>query len=234
MNILLLVVGIIFVGSVIVGYKKGFVKIVASLLATLISMVLVMVLMPHVSTWIQNSTPLKTTIQEKCIEALQLDGGPSVSLSDIEIPREHQISLIEGANLPSIFQDMLLENNNNEVYANLGVSTFGEYVGAYIAKVVADIIAFLVTFILVMIIVRIGLNLLGIVNKIPLIGGANRLVGAILGGGIGILIIWVLFIVITLLYSTSLGAACMESISGNAILSKLYDSNLLMNAITKF
>lgn len=234
MNILLLVVGIILIGSVIVGHKRGFVKIVASLLATLISIVLVMVLMPYVSSWIQNSTPLKSKIQDKCVEALQLDGGPSVSLSDIEIPREQQITLIEGANLPSIFQDMLLENNNNEVYANLGVSTFGEYVGAYIAKVVADIIAFLVTFILVMIIVRVGLNVLGIVNKIPLIGGANRLVGAVLGGGIGILIIWILFIIITLLYSTSLGAACMESISGNAILTKLYDSNPLMNAITKF
>lgn len=234
MNILLLVVGIILIGSVVIGYKRGFVKIVASLLATLISIVLVMMLVPHVSHWIQNSTPLRSTIQEKCIDALQLEGGPSVSLSDIEIPREQQISLIEGAKLPSIFQDMLLENNNSEAYGQLGVNTFGEYVGAYVAKIVADIIAFIVTFILVMIVVRVVIQVLGIVNKIPLIGGANRIVGAVLGGGIGIVIVWVLFIVITLLYSTTLGAACMESIAENAILTKLYDSNLLMNAITKF
>ena len=58
------------------------------------------------------------------------------------ILREQQISAIENANIPQLFRDLLLENNNAEIYKNLGVSTFGEYVGAYMAKVIADFVAF--------------------------------------------------------------------------------------------
>lgn len=234
MSILLLVVGIILLVSAGVGYKRGFVKITASLLATLISIILVMLLVPHISGWIQTSTPIREKVQEKCMEMLELSGGTETSVMDAEIPFEQQVSLIEGAKLPSIFQDLLRENNNPEVYASLGVNTFGQYVASYISKVLADAIAFLVTFILVFAGVRIAIKFLGIINKIPLIGGANRIVGGVIGLLIGLVIVWVLFILVTLLYSTALGAACMQSIAENPILSKLYDGNLLMNAITKF
>ena len=168
------------------------------------------------------------------MEMLELSCGTETSVMDAEIPFEQQVSLIEGAKLPSIFQDLLRENNNPEVYASLGVNTFGQYVASYISKVLADAIAFLVTFILVFAGVRIAIKFLGIINKIPLIGGANRIVGGVIGLLIGLVIVWVLFILVTLLYSTALGAACMQSIAENPILSKLYDGNLLMNAITKF
>lgn len=234
MNALLLVVGIIFLLSVIIGYKRGFIKIIASLVAILVCVVLVLFISPSVSRWIQESTPLRETVKNKCVELLSPDGTTGEEALQTEIPREQQISLIEGADLPGIFQKMLLENNNSEVYTALGVQTFGEYIGAYVAKVIADILAFLITFIAVFIIVRVVLGMLNIVDKIPLVGGANHLVGGIFGAGMGILIIWILFIVITLLYNTSFGMACMEDISESEILTKLYDSNILMNYITKF
>ena len=234
MNALLIIVGIVFLLSVIIGYKRGLVKIIASLLATLVCIVLVFLISPSVSRWIQESTPLKETVKNKCIELLLPDETTGEEALQTEIPREQQISMIEGADIPEVIQKMLLENNNNEVYTALGVQTFGEYIGAYVAKVIADILAFLITFIAVFIIVRIVLGMLNIVDKIPLVGGANHLVGGILGAGIGILIIWILFIVITLLYNTSFGMACMKGISESEILTKLYDSNILLKYITKF
>lgn len=234
MNTLLIIVGIVFLLSVIIGYKRGLVKIIASLLATLVCIVLVFLISPSVSKWIQESTPLKETVKNKCIELLLPDETTGEEALQTEIPREEQISMIEGADIPDVIQKMLLENNNNEVYTALGVQTFGEYIGAYVAKVIADILAFLITFVAVFIIVRIVLGMLNIVDKIPLVGGANHLVGGILGAGIGILIIWILFIVITLLYNTSLGVACMKGISESEILTKLYDSNILLKYITKF
>lgn len=234
MNALLLVVGVIFLISVLVGYKRGFIKIILSLVSTLLCIVLVMFISPSVSKWIQESTPLRETIQDKCVEWLVPEGTEGEDVLQTELSRENQISLIEGAKLPEIIQKMLLENNNSEVYTVLGVQSFGEYIGAYVAKVVADILAFLITFIAAFIIVRIVLGMLKIVDKIPLVGGANHLVGGIVGAGIGILIIWILFIVITLLYNTSLGVACLEDIAESEILTKLYEGNFLMNFITKF
>ena len=75
---------------------------------------------------------------------------------------------------------------------------------------------------------------LNIVNKLPVIGGVNRLAGGIAGLGIGLAIVWVFFIIITLAYSTKLGSACLANIEANEFLKKLYDGNILMNTITKF
>lgn len=233
MNALLIIVGIVFLLSVIIGYKRGLVKIIASLLATLVCIVLVFLISPSVSKWIQESTPLRETVKNKCIELFLPDETTEEEALQTEI-REEQRSLIEGADIPDVIKKMLVANNHNVAYATLGVQTFSEYIGAYIAKVIADILAFLITFIAVFIIVRIALGMLNIVDKIPLVGGANHLVGGILGAGIGILIIWILFIVITLLYNTSLGVACMKGISESEILTKLYDSNILLKYITKF
>lgn len=234
LNVLLIVVAIIFLLSILIGYKKGLIKLVASLVSTVICIVLVMLISPSVSKWIQESTPLKETVQNKCVEWLMPDTTMEEEVLQTELPREEQITLIEGAQLPEIFQRMLLENNNNEVYMALGVETFGEYIGAYIAKVIADVLAFLVTFVVVFIIIRIVIGMLGIIDKLPLIGGANHLAGAAVGAGMGILIIWILFIVITLLYNTSFGAACLANISESKILTMLYENNILMNYITKF
>ena len=129
---------------------------------------------------------------------------------------------------------MLLENNNDEAYASLGVNSFGEYVGAYIAKIISDVLAFLLVMVLILIIVPILIKMLGIFNKLPVIGGMNRLAGGALGLAIGLAVVWVFFIIITLLYSTKLGIACFACIESSEILQKLYDGNILMNAITKF
>lgn len=234
MNILLIVIAGIFLICMFLGYKKGLIKIVASLLATLISIILVSLIAPHVSTWIRTATPLEDVVQSKVIEMLLPDTESEETILEQELPREQQISLIEGAEIPKMFQQMLLENNNSEAYAVLGVTTFGEYVGVYIAKLLADIIAFLVTMVVVLIVVHVAIAMLGILDKLPIIGGANRVAGAAVGIGIGFLVVWIFFLLVTLLYNTAIGKVCLDNIAASPILTKLYDSNILMKYVTKF
>lgn len=235
MNKLLLVVGAIFLLSIIVGYIRGFLKIALSLAITVASIFLVVAITPYISGWIQESTALSETVQSKIMEMFELSGGTSTDmLSTIEISREQQISLIEGANIPSVIRDMILENNNSEVYAALGVTNFVDYIGAYVTKLIADIIAFLVAWITVTIIARVLMAVIGIIGKIPVIGGVNKSAGAVVGVGIGLIVVWILFILVTLLYNTAVGQACMKDIAASPILTKLYDGNILMKFITKF
>ena len=235
MNKLLLVVGAIFLISVIVGYVRGFLKIALSLAITIASIFLVVAITPHISGWIQESTSISETVQSKLMEMFEMSSGTSADmLSTIETSREQQISVIEGAKLPSVIQEMLLENNNNEVYEALGVTNFVDYIGAYITKLISDIIAFLVAWIAVTIIARVLMAVIGIIGKIPVIGGVNKIAGAVVGVGIGLIIVWILFILVTLLYNTAVGQACMQDIAASQILTKLYDGNILMKFITKF
>lgn len=235
MNKLLLVVGAIFLISIIVGYVRGFLKIAVSLAITVASIFLVMAISPHISAWLQESTAIEETVKNKLEEMIEMPEGISPeTLASVEIPREQQIALIEGAGLPGMIQDMLLENNNSEAYQALGVTNFVDYIGSYITKLIADIIAFLVAWMIVTIIARILMGVIGIIGKIPVIGGVNKLAGAVVGAGIALIIVWIIFILVTLLYNTTVGQACMTDIAASQILTKLYDGNVLMKFITKF
>ena len=59
MNELLIVVAGIFILCFMIGVNRGFIKIVASLSATLIVLVLVMVSMPYVGNALREYTPLE-------------------------------------------------------------------------------------------------------------------------------------------------------------------------------
>lgn len=235
MNKLLLVVATVFLISVIVGYVRGFLKIALSLAITVASIFLVLAITPHISGWLQEHTSIGDSVQSKIMEMIDLpEGVTEDQIWSAEPPREQQISLIEGAGLPKVIQDMLLENNNSEAYEELGVTSFAGYIGAYITKLIADIIAFLIAWIAVTIIARVLMGVIGIIGKIPVVGGVNKIVGAVAGLAIGLFIVWILFILVTLLYSTPIGQACMQDIEASQILKKLYDGNVLMKFITKF
>ena len=239
MNGLLIAVCAIFVCCMIVGYVRGFIKIVASLAATLAIIILVMFISPYVSSAIQRIVPLEDMMKKTCLETL-MPGAKNLEEEEIEaleardFTREEQIGMIESSNLPEVIKQLLLENNNSEIYEMLNVDTFVEYVSGYLAKLIADIVAFLLTFLFATIVIRTILYMLGIISDLPVIGGLNRLAGAGLGLGTGLIIVWVLFVTITLLYDTNFGRICFENIKESAFLTTLYDSNLFLGMLTKF
>ena len=143
-----------------------------------------------------------------------------------------QIVAIEGADLPDVFKNLLLENNNSEVYQKLGVTTFAEYVSKYFAKLVIEIVAFLVTFLFVTIVIRAVVFALDFVTALPVLGILNRLAGVLVGSTISFIIVGILFIVITLLYTTTIGKQAMGMIREDQILSFLYDNNIIMKIAT--
>lgn len=237
MNGLSIVVAAIFLGCAVWGYYKGFLKIVVSLSATLVTIILVGFLTPYVSGMIVKAFSLDETMQKKCIEILvpEAENGETPTLPDgVETSRETQITLLENAKIPEMFRQLLLENNNDEIYKSLGVTTFTEYVGSYLAKIVANIISFLLTLIVVTVIIRAITYTLGIIGKLPVIGGLNRVAGGLVGIGTGLVVVWVLFIIITLMYESKVGTLCFQHIAENEFLTGLYNNNILMNFITKF
>ena len=207
---------------------------IASLLAATLIVTLVGIVSPYISQWIQQGTSLKETVQEKVVQILIPEREEEANLLNEELAKDEQITLLENAKIPEMFRQKLLENNHYEAYAMLGAETFGQYVGAYITKVLSDLIAFLVALVVVTIAVSILVKMLGLIDKLPLIGGMNRVAGGIVGVGIGVVAVWILFLVITLFYDTELGRTCFEQIETSKVLSYLYDGNPFMKYIIKF
>lgn len=161
------------------------------------------------------------------------DSEDSGILDNMEIPRDMQQEAINAADLPDIFKDLLAVNNNSEIYEELGVNTFAQYVGSFLAKVIINIISYLGTFLIVTIILRAIIFALDIVAELPVFGLVNRLAGGVIGFVGAAIIVWILFVVVTLLYTTVIGKDIYQAIQSNGILKFLYDNNPIMNMAAK-
>lgn len=64
-NWLLIVVGTIFLICIIIGIIRGAIKIVVSLAATILTLVIVMFATPYVSSFLYKVTPIKDMVQSE-------------------------------------------------------------------------------------------------------------------------------------------------------------------------
>ena len=156
------------------------------------------------------------------------------ALDETEIPRDVQTEVIKKADIPDIYKKLLNENNNSEIYRQLGVETFAQYVGSYLAKLLINIVSFLCTFLLVTIVFRAIVFALDIVAELPGIGAVNHLVGGIMGILGALVIVWLLYLIITLFFTTAVGKLLFEMIQDNAFLKVLYEYNPVMKLATIF
>lgn len=166
-----------------------------------------------------------------------LDSGQQTAeqaIEGAEIPREMQTQAIQQADLPKVFKSLLTVNNNSEIYQQLGVETFAQYVGSYLAKLIINIVAFLITFVLISIILRAIVFALDIVSSLPGVGIVNRLAGGVIGMVGAMVIVWTLYIIITLMYTTTVGKELFQMIQENQFLTMLYEYNPIMKLATIF
>ena len=175
-------------------------------------------------------------ISKNVLAGLGTEGSAGIeeALENADIPKDLQIKAIEMAELPEVFKSLLSDNNNDVIYEKLGVKTFAEYVGEFLSKLIIHIVAFLCTFLLVTIVLRAIIFALDIVSELPVLGFFNRLAGGVVGAAGGLIIIWLFFVVITLLYVTAFGREIYQVIQENAILNMLYENNPLMKLATNF
>ena len=166
-----------------------------------------------------------------------LDSGQQTAeqaIEGAEIPREMQTQAIQQADIPNVFKSLLTVNNNSEIYQQLGVETFAQYVGSYLAKLIINIVAFLITFVLISIILRAIVFALDIVSSLPGVGIVNRLAGGVIGMVGAMVIVWTLYIIITLMYTTTVGKELFQMIQENQFLTMLYEYNPIMKLATIF
>ncbi len=172
-------------------------------------------------------------ISSSILDGLENNDSAQSAVADAEIPRDVQVAAIESSDLPELFKNLLSSNNNNEIYKELGVDTFGQYVGSFLAKLIIHIFAFLCTFIIVTIILRAIIFALDIVSELPGVGFINRLGGGAAGIVCALVIVWVMYLIITLLYVTEFGKGLYDMIQENAVLSIIYEYNPIMRLATR-
>ena len=226
MNILVLVVIAILILNAFYGLKAGFIKTVFSIFSMILALILTLIISPYVSKALQKNEGVMNYFSEKTQEVLNLD--------EIEGQFTDKLVFINNLPLPDSFKTTLLENNNEDTYGALGVekNDFAGYVSYSVASIVVNALAFVITYLVILIGLRIISTVLDIVSKLPILNQINKLAGLVTGLLQGLIVVWLLFVLLTIFSSTDLGKTCFEMIDESIFLKELYNNNLILKFVT--
>lgn len=203
------------------GYRRGFIKEVVSMFFVFLAIALVWVINPYVNDFLKKNTPVYEKIQETCEEL--------VNVSDREGEQTlNQNDFIENLALPQFLKSSLEQNNTADVYHYLSADTFAEYVSGYLAVTLFNGLSFVVSYLLATLLIRMITYALDIIARLPIIKGANKLMGAVVGCGKGIMFVWIAFLILTVFCSTEIGKKGIELIEQDSFLSLLNNNNIFV------
>ena len=246
MNWLEIVVLVVLLLCMVLGFRKGLLKQGLILFGALILLWLMSFLLPYTKQVIAGHTPIEKIVSAKVDDAVKKkmdsmvsqagEAGdialPAAGASGRELSKAQQTDLITTSGLPGFLQDILLENNNNEIYNRLGIDNFIDYLKSYLTELIINVIAYVTTFVLAFILYRLILAAAHLVDHLPLARGLNHGLGGILGLASGLILVWVFFAVLIPLCRTQLGTACYSCIEHSTYLRLLYTHNPIMAVVS--
>jgi ABC-type multidrug transport system fused ATPase/permease subunit len=212
--LLIIVIGIIILNAWI-GRKVGLIKIVFSLFSFIIALILTLWISPTINGMLKNNETFYVKASEKVEDMLFKE----------QVETTDEDDMIEGLPLPKSIKESLKENKAKQE------SNIKSYITEHVTGIVINALAFVLTFIIVFIglwAVSIALN---IISKLPILKQLNKLAGLLVGGLQGVIIVWILFILLTVFSGTELGKSAFVQIKDSMILSYIYDKNFLLNIV---
>lgn len=223
-GIVILLILILFIWM---GYRRGFIREIVSFFFVFLSLSLAWAINPYINDFLISETPVYSTIQETCTDFVQKQS------SDLENETESSSQFIDGLNLPEILRKNIEKNNNTENYAELSVNTLTEYVSGYLARTIVNGLSYVLAYILATIGIRIVVYILNLIAGLPILKTANKLTGGLVGFVKGLVFIWILFLILTVLCSTEIGKTSLELIEKDSLLSVIYQYDPLIQIFTK-
>ena len=233
MNWLLLVALAIIGVCAFAGWRAGFVKSVFSLVSTIAVIIITILVSPIVTNMLKSSDAIYGTINTKLEEIIDLSGIAENLSSEEE---RDPLAFIDGLELPDSIKDTIkdsltetMEEKEAEAAEFVGnqLDALETYVCDLLTNIILNALGFFITFLVAAAGIAALCFVLDIISKLPVLHQINTLAGVALGALEGLVILWIVFIVITMLGSTEFGQKCMAMISESKILCFLYDSNVL-------
>lgn len=230
----IIVLGFIAVCGLI-GFFTGFLRAAYSLLAGILVLAFVTWATPKVTVFLEENTGFGQMIQDKCIDYIEEMAEEKIS----EGAKAYQDELQSDAEgLQSLIPEEMLEG-----IAGYAAETAGEALqeaGLYeeIAGVIAHYILEGIAFLLMMltggILTHWLAHALDLASRFPALKGPNKIMGAVFGVGKGLFLVWVFFVVLTLLGGGESGNMLLSSIEESPILNFLYQNNILLRILMGF
>lgn len=218
-------VALYLIGMMLYGHYKGFIKIAVSVMSLFITLFAVRIAIPQTAAWLENNTALYERMKESALKASGLDEKMDERAGLAGKAGERAV--IESLEVPDQVKELLIENNNGEVYREMGVQVFEDYVGKYLADRVIRVIVFAVLFTVFYASLQIIIIWLNLISGLPILHGINQVAGSILGLTEALIFVWVGCLILTLFSGSEIGKSMIDQINGSIWLTWLYDHNML-------
>lgn len=244
----------IFMVFIILGYKRGLFRSILKLVLTGLSFVLAYLLAPIMSGILIQYTNIDEYISDKIYAGIAskveqrieaeltetlgyADEALTQQMTNVfmatELNRNEQVAFIQGSGFPAYVQDALLSNNNDETKGKLVTSGFYDYVSTYVAYMILNGISFFLVALVLRIIFWLISLLISLAVQLPIIGSINRFGGIVFGAAEGLLVVWLLFLLISVFVNTKYGQVMYNQILENRFLSFLYEKDVFRMVIAE-
>lgn len=188
----------------LIGYRTGLLRMLYSLFAWAFVLAFVTWSTPYLTKFLEENTGIETVIQEQAVTYLE-------SLAEKEM-----------GETAGIF-GILMEGTG--IY---------DGIAAEAAHYIVEGIAFFLAFFVIGVLTRTALHMLDAAAHLPVLKETNRNLGAAAGCIKGVVILWLLFYLISLIGGSKQGAQLQAYIDDSIVLRFLYENNLLFLIAMKF
>lgn len=231
MNWLLIIVLLIIVFSAVRGFWRGLLRVLFSLVSVLVLIGLVTFATPHVSQFIADHTQIDTVISENISAKIQNSAETAV---DSAISNQKEGLEAAGISLPDVLEKHIFEKGVQGAEHAVADTGIYEQAGDQMAGIVIAVVSFLVALIFACIVVWLIGKATDVVNKIPIIKGINRFLGFFAGGFEGFIIVWLFFMLVSIISGSQLGQHLMQNINDSEFLAFLYNHNAVLAIVSNF
>lgn len=209
------------------GAKQGLVMTICSFATLFLAIAITQMVTPQVSSAVRDKENIVSFVSEQveCVLFQSKNNKGDKEKSEKE--------RIEGLSIPKILKQELIENNVKKNYEKTGSANFQEYISIYVAYAIINSITYIVVFFIVFSVLKVIAHALNLVSKLPVINTLNKIGGLGIGLLEGVLVVWILFVAITIFCSDSMGNLVYEKIDSSKWLKYLYNNNIILNTLMK-
>lgn len=216
---------VVFAGCIIDGRKKGFVKMILSVVATVIALFIAKEYAEPVANWI-NESFVHGRIVESISRAISDSVGSGAAAIANALPG-YIVRAAEAIGLSAKEITANLGSNVTSVQAAEQICTAVE--GAFIVPAI-KIVSFFIIFAIGSAVLNFAASFINGIFKLPLIKSVNKLLGAILGGVKGLIAVLIIGLVFWLISSIAPETPFAAAVEDSAIIKTAWE---IINSFTK-
>lgn len=188
------------------GYRSGLMKSFIKLLSYVLSIIISFFLYPHISGFL-----MKTPVYEKLSALI---GEKYISQGAADIANGERLGFFAK-------------------YISQGIENAAAGIADSIAVLLINILAFIIILLLSRLLIHIIGSIFNVFTKLPVIKQFNRLGGAVFGGIIGVVVLYIVSAVICLAAPLDSQSKLVKQLDASVFAAEIYENNIILDFLGK-